>query len=108
MFASMTFAPVESESLGPSPLGFFFSSVPMWAAFPPPLTRVRMPAASDYYAPSDSPRGRWDFVRVAPSLLSTSLLIPVGVSRVHSRGLRQNAVGGVFLQTPSTLCGSPI
>ena len=108
MFASITFAPAESESLGPSPVGFFSSSVPVWAAFPHPLTRVRIPAASDYYAPSDSPRGPWDFVRVAPYLLSTSLLIPMGVSRVHRRGLKQNAVGGVFLQAPSTLCGSPI
>jgi hypothetical protein len=57
MFASITFAPAESESLGPSPVGFFSSSVPVWAAFPHPLTRVRIPAASDYYAPSDSPRG---------------------------------------------------
>src|SRR2546422_2151303 len=43
-----------SMGLGPSPLGFFSSSVPVWTAFPYPLTRVRIPAASDYYAPSDS------------------------------------------------------
>src|SRR5712691_361714 len=43
-----------SMGLGPSPLGFFSSSVPVWTAFSYPLTRVRIPAASDYYAPSDS------------------------------------------------------
>jgi len=51
---SVTFASEESQGLGPSPLGFFDSSVPVWTAFPHPLTRVRIPAASDYYAPSDS------------------------------------------------------
>src|SRR5713226_5902828 len=51
---SVTFASEESQGLGPSPLGFFSSSVPVWTAFPYPLTRVRIPAASDYYAPSDS------------------------------------------------------
>src|SRR6266568_3346746 len=54
MFASITFAPEDSQGLGPSPLGFFCSSRPMWAAFPQPLTRSCIPAASDYYAPSDS------------------------------------------------------
>src|SRR5947207_14993869 len=66
-----TFARKFSKGLGPSPLGFFFSSVPMWAAFPHPLTRVRIPAASDYYAPYDSFKGHWNFVWVAPSVLST-------------------------------------
>ena len=51
---SVTFASEESQGLGPSLLGFFSSSVPVWTAFPYPLTRVRIPAASDYYAPSDS------------------------------------------------------
>ena len=30
------------------------------------------------------------------------------VSRVHKRGLKQNAVGGVLLNTPSPLWGSPV
>ena len=30
------------------------------------------------------------------------------VSRVHNAGLKRNAVGGVFLVAPSTLCGSPV
>ena len=42
------------------------------------------------------------------SLLSTPLRILQEASRVHSGGLKQNAVGGVLLQAPSTLCGSPI
>src|SRR2546422_4249067 len=54
---SVTFASEESQGLGPSPLGFFDSSVPVWTAFPHPLARVRIPAASDYYAPSDSFKG---------------------------------------------------
>src|SRR5712691_5174248 len=87
MLASVTFAPEDSKGLGPLPLGFFVSSVPMWAAFPHPLPRVRIPAASDYYAPSDFLGGLWDFVRVAPGLLPTSLDIPPRISRVHGIGL---------------------
>jgi hypothetical protein len=39
-------------------------------------------------------------------LLPTPLIIPHKVSRVHSGGLKQNAVGGVFSSCPlPTLCG---
>ena len=43
-----------------------------------------------------------------PSLLSTPLRILQEASRVHSGGLKQNAVGGVLLNAPSPLWGSPI
>ena len=46
--------------------------------------------------------------RVSPFLLSTLLPIPGEASRVHHGGLKQNAVGGVLLNTPSPLWGSPI
>jgi|SRR5881296_3042869 len=43
-----------------------------------------------------------------PYLLSTSLRIQQEISRVPHEGLKQNAVGGVLLNTPSPLWGSPI
>jgi hypothetical protein len=51
--------------------------------------------------------GPWSFVWVSPFLLSTLLAIPCRLSRVHYRGLKQNAVGGVLPNAPSTLCGFP-
>ena len=51
--------------------------------------------------------GPWSFVWVSPCLLSTLLAIPCRLSRVHGRGLKQNAVGGVLPNAPSTLCGFP-
>src|SRR5262249_836051 len=46
--------------------------------------------------------------RVSPFLLSTLLPIPWEASRVHHEGLKRNAVGGVLLNAPSPLWGSPI
>ena len=46
--------------------------------------------------------------RVSPFLLSTLLAIPWQASRVHNGGLQQNAVGGVLLNAPSPLWGSPV
>ena len=46
--------------------------------------------------------------RVSPFLLSTLLAIPWQASRVHSGGLQQHAVGGVLLNAPSPLWGSPV
>jgi len=46
--------------------------------------------------------------RVSPFLLSTLLAIPWQASRVHNGGLPQNAVGGVLLNAPSPLWGSPV
>src|SRR5882724_11205489 len=43
-----------------------------------------------------------------PYLLSTPLRIQQEISRVHHEGLKRNAVGGVLLNTPSPLWGSPI
>jgi hypothetical protein len=42
-----------------------------------------------------------------PCLLPTRLDIPQEVSRVRHARLEQNDVGGVLLDAPSTLCGSP-
>jgi hypothetical protein len=43
-----------------------------------------------------------------PYLLPTRLDIPHEVSRVPHRRLKRNEVGGVFLLTPSALCGFPV
>jgi hypothetical protein len=43
-----------------------------------------------------------------PYLLPTPLHILQEASRVHSGGLKRNAVGGVLLNAPSPLWGSPI
>ena len=43
-----------------------------------------------------------------PYLLPTPLHILQEASRVHSGGLQQNAVGGVLLNAPSPLWGSPV
>ena len=68
----------------------------MCAAFP----------RSDYYALFDCLQGFGAFGPGLPSLLPTLLAIPDRLSRVHSGELKQDAVGGVFLNVPSTLCGS--
>ena len=61
---------------------------------------------SDYYALFDCLQGFGAFGPGLPSLLPTLLAIPDRLSRVHSGELRQDAVDGVFLNVPSTLCGS--
>ena len=43
-----------------------------------------------------------------PYLLPTPLRILQEASRVHNGGLKQNAVGGVLLNAPSPLWGSPV
>ena len=63
---------------------------------------------SDYYAPFDCLQGLGAFGPGLPSLLPTLLTIPFRLSRVHHGGLKQDAVGGVFLAAPSALCGSPV
>jgi len=73
-------------------------SFAMYVAFP----------HADYYAPSDCPQGFGRFGAGLPCLLSTVLCIPCRLSRVHSVGLKQNAVGGVLLNAPSPLWGSPV
>ena len=63
---------------------------------------------ADYYAQSDCPQGFGRFSAGLPCLLSTVLCIPCRLSRVHSVGLKQNAVGGVLLNARSRLRGSPV
>ena len=63
---------------------------------------------SDYYAPFDCLQGLGAFGAGLPCLLSTLLVIPFRLSRVHYRGLSQDAVGGVLLGVPSALCGSSV
>ena len=43
-----------------------------------------------------------------PCLLSTPLCIQQEISRVHKEGLKRNAGGGVLLNAPSPLWGSPV
>ena len=61
---------------------------------------------SDYYGQFDCLQGLGAFGTGLPCLLPTLLRIPCRLSRVHSGELKQDAVGGVFLNVPSTLCGS--
>ena len=61
---------------------------------------------SDSYALFDCLQGFGAFGPGLPSLLPTLLAIPDRLSRVHSGELQQEAVGGVFLNVPATLCGS--
>ena len=69
----------------------------MYTAFP----------CSDYYAPSDSCEAMGvSLGSPLPTLHSPSH--PSQVSRVHNEGLKRNAVGGVLLNAPSALWGSPI
>src|SRR6266478_7298925 len=61
---------------------------------------------SDYYAQFDCLQGLGDFGTGLPCLLPTLLAIPFRLSRVHRGELKRDAVGGVLLNVPSTLCGS--
>jgi len=61
---------------------------------------------SDSYALFDCLQGFGAFGPGLPSLLPTLLAIPDRLSRVHRGELQQDAVGGVFLNVPATLCGS--
>src|SRR6266511_2065892 len=61
---------------------------------------------SDYYGQFDCLEGLGDFGTGLPCLLPTLLRIPCRLSRVHRGELKRDDVGGVFLNVPSTLCGS--
>ena len=61
---------------------------------------------SDSYALFDCLQGLGAFGTGLPSLLPTLLAIPCRLSRVQNGGLKQDDVGGVLLNVPSTLCGS--
>ncbi len=61
---------------------------------------------SDSYGPFDCLQGLGAFGTGLPCLLPTLLRIPCRLSRVHRGELKRDAVGGVFLNVPSTLCGS--
>src|SRR2546422_3739782 len=61
---------------------------------------------SDYYDQFDCLQGLGAFGTGLPSLLPTLLIIPCRLSRVHRGERKRDAVGGVFLNVPSTLCGS--
>ena len=76
----------------------FLRAFAMYVAFP----------HSDYSAQSDRLQGLGRFGAGLPCLLSTALCIPCRLSRVHSGGLKQHAGGGVLLNAPSPLWGSPI
>jgi hypothetical protein len=73
-------------------------SFAMYVAFP----------HADYYAQSDCPQGFGRFGAGLPCLLSTVLCIPCRLFHVHRVGLRQNGLGGVLLNAPSPLWGSPV
>ena len=76
----------------------FLRAFAMYVAFP----------HADYYAQSDCLQGLGAFGTGLPCLLPTLLHIPFRLSRVHSVGLKRNGVGGVLLNAPSPLWGSPI
>ena len=76
----------------------FLRAFAMYVAFP----------HADYYALSDCLEGLGRFGAGLPCLLSTVLCIPCRLSRVHKVGLRQNGLGGVLLNAPSPLWGSPV
>ena len=61
---------------------------------------------SDSYGQFDCLQGLGAFGTGLPCLLPTLLRIPGRLSRVHSGERKRDDVGGVFLNVPSTLCGS--
>ena len=63
---------------------------------------------SDSYGQFDCLQGLGAFGTGLPCLLPTLLRIPCRLSRVHSGELKRNAGGGVLLNAPSPLWGSPI
>jgi len=72
-------------------------SFAMYVAFP----------HSDYYADLTACRP-WTFRYGSPLPTLHCPLHPLQALRVHRRGLRQNGLGGVLLNAPSPLWGSPI
>ena len=89
----------------------FTRSLGTFVLFPDPLPQglrhvrgfPRIQTTMPYLTAWRASEFRW----ALPCLLSTLLHIPSRLSRVHRIGLKQNAVGGVFLLAPSTLCGFP-
>ena len=63
---------------------------------------------SDYYGQFDCLQGLGAFGTGLPCLLPTLLRIPCRLSRVHSGELKRHAGGGVLLNAPSPLWGSPL
>ena len=61
---------------------------------------------SDSSGPFDCLQGLGAFGTSLPCLLPTLLRIPCRLSRVHRGERKRDAGGGVFLNVPSTLCGS--
>ena len=61
---------------------------------------------SDSYGQFDCLQGLGAFGTGLPCLLPTLLRIPGRLSRVHSGERKRDDGGGVFLNVPSTLCGS--
>lgn len=88
-----TFVSLFSKARG---LRLAFSSSCTWLSHAPTtMPHPTFPVASGF---------RWGL----PCLLSTPLRIQQEISRVHNEGLKRNAVGGVLLNAPSPLWGSPI
>src|SRR3989442_3106704 len=63
---------------------------------------------SDYYAQFDCLWGLGDSYEFTHSYSPPSLTSLTGSPVFTAQDSKQNAVGGVFLRAPSTLCGSPI
>src|SRR5216683_2434107 len=100
--------PKSLSGLGAFAGGLLYSSVPVWTAFPYPLTRVRIPAASDYYAPSDSYKDIG--VSFGLPLLYSPLPFPflAGLPCSWQRTYLWMALRWrVLLRVPSPLWGSP-
>ena len=62
---------------------------------------------SDYYAPSDSCEDIRNFVGLSLTYSPLPFACLKGL-RVHNEGLKRNGVGGVLLNAPSPLWGSPV
>src|SRR6266581_5962399 len=88
-----TFVPVFPQARGLRPE--CLSSCAWLSHAPTTLPHPTFPVASGF---------RWGL----PCLLSTPLRIQQEISRIHNEGLKRNAVGGVLLNAPSPLWGSPI
>src|SRR5262249_15620357 len=95
--------------------GYFVRHLPLYSVLPQ-ARGLRHQSSSSCtwlsHAPTTTPHPllpeasgfRWGL----PYLLPTPLHILQEASRVHSGGLKQNAVGGVLLNAPSPLWGSPV
>jgi hypothetical protein len=95
--------------------GYFVRHLPLYSVLPQARgLRLQFSSWCTWlsHAPTTTPHPplleasgfRWGL----PYLLPTPLHILQEASRVHRGGLQQNAVGGVLLNAPSPLWGSPI